>query len=63
MSYQIIWSPQANYSYQQILKYLQNRWTEREINNFIERTEEVLFFISQNPLYTATQNTIIPTNL
>jgi len=50
MSYQIIWSPQANYSYQQILKYLQNRWTEREINNFIERTEEGLSFISQNTL-------------
>lgn len=50
MSYQIIWSPQANDSYQQILEYLKNRWTEREINNFIERTEKVLFFISQNPL-------------
>ena len=50
MSYQIIWSPQANQTYLLILEYLQKNWTEREINNFIERTEEVLFFISQNPL-------------
>lgn len=50
MSYQIIWSPQANQTYLLILEYLQKNWTEREINNFIERTEEVLSFISQNPL-------------
>lgn len=50
MSYQIIWSPQANQTYLLILEYLQKKWTEREINNFIERTEKVLFFISQNPL-------------
>ncbi len=49
MSYQIIWSPQANKTYMLILEYLQSKWTEREINNFIERTEEVLFFINQNP--------------
>ena len=50
MSYQIIWSPKANHIYQQILKYLQEKWTEREINNFIKRTEAVLSFINQNPL-------------
>jgi plasmid stabilization system protein ParE len=49
MSYSILWSPQANHTYQQILEYLQERWTEREIKNFIDRTETVLSFISQNP--------------
>ncbi len=51
MSYQIIWSPQANQTYLLILEYLQRNWTEREINDFIERTEEVLFFYTSKSFF------------
>jgi hypothetical protein len=50
MPYKIVWTTEADQTYQQILEYLQAKWTEREIYNFITRTETILFFISQNPL-------------
>ena len=50
MLYTIIWSPLARTTYYQILDYLNEEWTFREIENFIDRTEEALTHISQNPL-------------
>jgi plasmid stabilization system protein ParE len=50
MPYNIEWSPRAKFTHQQILDYLQKNWTEKEINNFVTRTETVLLYISQNPL-------------
>ncbi|MFI5162982.1 MAG: type II toxin-antitoxin system RelE/ParE family toxin [Sphingobacteriales bacterium] len=50
MAYTIIWSPKARLTYYQILDYLDEKWTLREIENFIDRTEEALTHISQNPL-------------
>jgi plasmid stabilization system protein ParE len=50
MSYTIIWSPTARLTYYQILDYLNEEWTLREIENFIDRTEQALTHISQNPL-------------
>jgi plasmid stabilization system protein ParE len=49
MQYQIIWSPKAKLTYNQILDYLETAWTEKEIKNFIERTEEALNHILSNP--------------
>jgi plasmid stabilization system protein ParE len=45
----IIWSPKAKGTYYQILEYLEENWTNKEVNNFINRTEEVLAFIAANP--------------
>lgn len=42
MTSQIIWSPVAVQTYQQILDYLEINWTVREVVNFIHRTEEIL---------------------
>jgi plasmid stabilization system protein ParE len=50
MPYKIVWTTEANQTYLQVLEYLQEKWTEKEVNNFITRTETVLFHISQNPL-------------
>ncbi|MBS1530265.1 MAG: type II toxin-antitoxin system RelE/ParE family toxin [Bacteroidetes bacterium] len=50
MSYPIIWSPRARISYYKILDYLDEQWTLREIENFIDRTEQALSHISRNPL-------------
>ncbi len=48
--YPIIWSPVAKSSYNNILEYLEHRWTIKEIEAFFNRTEEVLEHISRNLL-------------
>lgn len=49
-SYSVVWSPTAKLSYYQILEYLDENWTLKEMEFFIKRTQEVLNYISQNPL-------------
>ena len=48
--YSVIWSPLSKITYFQILEYLYENWTIRELNAFIERTEEVINHINNNPL-------------
>ena len=50
MSYSVAWSPSARVTYFQILDYLDEKWTVKEIEAFINRTEEVINYISDNPL-------------
>jgi plasmid stabilization system protein ParE len=46
------WSPRAKFSYFQILNYLEENWTIKEIESFIDRTEEVIVLIkSYHKLY------------
>lgn len=46
----IIWAPRARFTYAQILEYLEEKWTPKEIDAFISRTEEVIDHICKNPL-------------
>lgn len=46
---EIIWSPIAKTSYIEILNFLDEHWTIKEIESFIGRTERLLKLISQNP--------------
>jgi hypothetical protein len=50
MEYAIVWSPNTRDTYYQILEYLNANWTLNEVTAFILRTEEVLNFISVNPV-------------
>jgi plasmid stabilization system protein ParE len=50
MSYSVIWSPTARITYYQVLEYLDEKWTVKEIEVFIIRTEEVINYICDNPL-------------
>lgn len=50
MAYEIRWSPDARRDYFAILEYLSSRWTEKEVVNFIDRTEQIMQLISDNPL-------------
>jgi hypothetical protein len=50
MIYSVIWFPVARISYFDILEYLEIKWTFKEIEYFIERTEQVLKHICNNPL-------------
>jgi len=47
--YDIEWSDEALSNLAQIVHYLESNWTEREIENFFLRLENVLELISKNP--------------
>ena len=50
MSSNVIWSPVARVTYYQILEYLEQNWTTKEIESFITRVEYVVQHIGENPL-------------
>jgi plasmid stabilization system protein ParE len=49
VSYTVKWLPEAELTYALVLEYLDENWTTKEIEKFIDRTDEVINFISQNP--------------
>jgi len=49
-TYQVIWSPKSRITYYGILEYLTENWTLNELEAFIDRTEEVISHICDNPL-------------
>jgi len=48
--YPITWSPLARITYFKILEYLAGNWTLTVLEHFIDRTEEVINHIYENPL-------------
>jgi plasmid stabilization system protein ParE len=48
--YTVIWSPTSRITYYQILEYLVEKWTVNELEAFIDRTEEIINLICDNPL-------------
>lgn len=46
----IVWTKQAEDSFNEILDYLLEVWTVKEANNFIGLVEHIIFQISENPL-------------
>lgn len=50
MGYAVNWSPTARLTYYQILEYLDEKWTMKELEAFINRTEEAINHICDNPL-------------
>jgi len=52
----VLWTPEAEETFEQIIDNLILYWTQKELNSFLEQTENVLSFIEQNPcLYKSTQ--------
>lgn len=49
MNYSVKWMPEAEITYAMVIEYLEENWTIKEINNFLDRTDEVVNFIAQNP--------------
>jgi plasmid stabilization system protein ParE len=49
MAYKIIWSPLATETFEQIIDYLNHRWTSKEIKHIISRTEEIISILKINP--------------
>lgn len=44
------WSPTAKISYFQILEYLETNWSKKELRSFIDRTQNVIEYITNSPL-------------
>ncbi len=49
MALEIVWTDEAKNQLDEIIAYLEENWTEREISKFFVRLEECLAEISQNP--------------
>ena len=45
----IEWSREANETFIHITNEIQSRWTVREVENFINRVNQVISFIEKNP--------------
>ena len=48
-NYKIFWTDEALNNLEDILDYLNNRWTQREIVNFKKRLSKQINLIEQNP--------------
>jgi len=48
--YKILWTDEAINNLEGILNYLNNRWTQREIDNFKNRLSRQISLIKQNPV-------------
>lgn len=40
MVYKVVWTPEALQTYLQVISYLENKWTEREVKNFARGVED-----------------------
>jgi plasmid stabilization system protein ParE len=49
MAYSIKWSPVSEITYADVLDYLAEKWGLKEVEGFMDRTDEVIGFIQQNP--------------
>ncbi len=49
MAYKISWTPEAVDTFDAIIRYLAEKWTEKEIILFLNKTHQLLNLISQYP--------------
>ena len=45
----VIWSPAAEEDFRSILEYLQNKWSQRVINKFINKIDDNIGLILEDP--------------
>ncbi|MFD0750430.1 type II toxin-antitoxin system RelE/ParE family toxin [Mucilaginibacter calamicampi] len=49
MAFKIVWTKRAEKGYHNIVRYLQDNWSDREIKNFISDTESFFATLSSHP--------------
>ncbi len=49
MALTVRWSLEAEEAFDRIIEYLENNWTEKEIQNFVRKTHMVIGQIENNP--------------
>jgi len=45
----VIWTPKALQSYFKIFNFLNERWTKKEVENFVNQTDKIIEQIAENP--------------
>ena len=50
MAKEIRWTAEAEETFNNVVTYLEEKWTEKEVTNFINTANKVVLFISENPL-------------
>lgn len=50
MDKEIRWTLQAEISFEEIVSYLENEWTHKEIESFFRSFEKTIVYISKQPL-------------
>ena len=50
MDYKLRWSEESIRNLEEILDYLKNKWTDKEVNNFKKKLSHQIDLIIQNPL-------------
>ena len=45
----VLWTPNAEKGYDEIIKHLAEKWSSKEINNFIEETRDFLSLLEKHP--------------
>ena len=49
MVQKIVWSPESIDTYISILTYPEEKWTEREVDNFVSRVDQKIILLKQHP--------------
>ena len=49
MSRKVIWSPASEKDFEIIIEYLQNKWNKRVISKFINKLDDNIRFIAEDP--------------
>lgn len=49
MAYKVVWSPTADATFAQVIDYLSNNFSEKEIYHFVSLTDDIVQLISKNP--------------
>ena len=49
MGLQVRWTTQAEKGYDNIINHLKEKWTQREIDNFVNETRQFLKLLENNP--------------
>jgi plasmid stabilization system protein ParE len=49
MAIKILWSKHAEQGYDNIVKYLENEWTDKEVGKFISETNRFFELLKHNP--------------
>lgn len=51
MAVELAWSKRADQSYARIVKYLEDEWTDKEVQNFVRETKHFFDLLNRIPAY------------
>lgn len=50
MAKEVRWTKEAEEGFAKVVSYLQDKWTDKEVSNFISATFKTISYITENPL-------------